>query len=158
MNKKVSSIKEYLEQFSKDDQQKINKMRQLIKQTIDPRFEERIMYNMISYVVPHKLFPEGYHVDPSLPLGYLAIAQQKNYFSFYCMAAYYAPKAIKKFEEDFYKLYQKKLDYGISCYRFKNNLELPYQMIQDLLKASSFEDYLDWYKKSISKKPKKEKK
>ena len=151
MNNKVSNMKEYLAQFSKEDQVKINKMRSLIKKTIDPRYEETIMYNMINYVIPKKLYPAGYHVDPSLPLGYVAIAQQKNYFSFYHMGKFYIPDAVKKFENDYFKKYKKKLDYGVSCYRFNNKLELPYEMIENLLKASSFEQYLNWYEQSLAK-------
>lgn len=152
MNQPVSNIKEYLAQFNKSDQEKINKMRSLIKQTIDPRFEEKIMYNMISYVIPFKIFPDGYHVDPSLPLGFVAIAQQKNYFSFYHLGTFFIPKAVSKFEKDYLKKYKKRLDHGVSCYRFKNKDELPFDLIKELLKANTLEEYLNWYKTSINKK------
>ena len=149
MNKPVKNVKEYLAQFDSDQQSKINKMRKLIKQTIDPRFEEAIVYNMLCYVVPLKLYPQGYHVTPNLPLTYIAIAQQKNYFSFYHMGADFVPKQIKEFENDYLKQYSKKLDHGKVCFRFKNNLELPYKLIQNLLESTTFEQYLDWYKSVV---------
>jgi hypothetical protein len=150
MNKKVSTVQKYLAQFSKQDQQKINKMRRLIKATIDPRYKEVIAYNMISYVIPHKLYPDGYHVDPKQPLSYVSIAQQKNYFSFYHMGIAYIPAAIKKLEKDYYSKYNKKLNHGLSCYRFDNKLELPYKMLENLLKSSTYDQYLEWYEKSLA--------
>jgi len=35
-------------------------------------------YGMIGYVVPHKIYPDGYHCDPTLPLPFLGLASQKN--------------------------------------------------------------------------------
>lgn len=43
-------------------------------------------YGMIGYVVPHKLYPRGYHVTPDLPLPFINVASQKNHIAFFHMA------------------------------------------------------------------------
>lgn len=32
---------------------------------------------MIAFYVPHRVFPAGYHCDPTQPLPYVALASQK---------------------------------------------------------------------------------
>lgn len=151
MNNKVTSIKEYLSQFSKEDQAIINKIRTVIKKNIDPRFKEQIAYNMIGYVVPLKSYPKGYHVDPNLPLTYLAIARQKNYFSIYHMGSYFIPNQIEKFKIEYQKNYKEKLNMGKSCLRFRKEDLIPFKELSNLLKEVSFEDYIKWYDTAVDK-------
>jgi hypothetical protein len=42
-------------------------------------------YGMIGYVVPHSIYPAGYHCTPELPLPFINIASQKNHIGFYYM-------------------------------------------------------------------------
>lgn len=43
---------------------------------------------MLDYVVPHSLYPDGYHCDPKLPLPFLFIASQKNFIAVYHMGVH----------------------------------------------------------------------
>ncbi|MEZ4986583.1 MAG: hypothetical protein R2795_16360 [Saprospiraceae bacterium] len=44
---------------------------------------ETMSYGMIGYVVPHSVYPAGYHCDPQLPLPFISIASQKNFIALY---------------------------------------------------------------------------
>jgi hypothetical protein len=52
----------------------IEAVRAVIKQSLDAGFEEGIQYGMLGYYVPHRLFKEGYHADPTQPLPFAALA------------------------------------------------------------------------------------
>jgi hypothetical protein len=151
MNNKVTTIKEYLEQFSKEEQAVINRIRTSVKKAIDPRFKEQIAYNMIGYVVPFKYYPKGYHVDPKLPLTYVAIARQKNYFSIYHMGTYFIPKKIEQLKKDYSKNYKEKLNMGKSCLRFRKEELIPFKELTKILNEVSFEDYIKWYDNAVDK-------
>ena len=63
----ANSPKEYLNQLPEDRKQAMTKLRRTILNNIPKGFEETIIYNMIGYVVPHSIYPEGYHCDTKLP-------------------------------------------------------------------------------------------
>ena len=35
---------------------------------------------MLGYVVPHSIYPKGYHCDPKLPLGFMNLGSQKKFY------------------------------------------------------------------------------
>jgi len=49
---------------------------------------------MIGYVVPHGLYPAGYHCNPSAPLPFANIASQKNFIALYHMGIYSKPELL----------------------------------------------------------------
>ncbi len=53
-------------------------MRKTIRANLDKQYEESMLYGMIGYAVPHRVWPSGYHCDPSKPLMMAALASQKN--------------------------------------------------------------------------------
>ena len=56
---------------------------------------------MIGYVVPHKLYPAGYHCKPEEPLPFAGLASQKNYMSLYLMTVYFSPTLLAWLKEQF---------------------------------------------------------
>ena len=64
MQFKSKTILEYISQLTEDRKEPISKLRNIINQNIDREFSEEINYGMIGWVVPHSLYPEGYHCDP----------------------------------------------------------------------------------------------
>ncbi len=62
-----------------------------------------MQYGMISYVVPHTLYPAGYHCNPSDALPFISIASQKNYISLYHMGLYADEEILKWFQEEYTK-------------------------------------------------------
>ena len=88
MQFKAETIQEYISQLPEDRKEPISKLRNIINQNIDRGFEEVLSYNMPGWVVPHLLYPDGYHCDPKLPLPFLAIASQKYFIAVYHMGVY----------------------------------------------------------------------
>ena len=101
---------------------------------------------MIGYVVPHSLYPAGYHCDPKLPLPFMALAAQKNSINFYHMGIYSDSLLLNWFLTERPKHTAMKLDMGKSCIRFKKYDQIPYQLIGELVQKISVEKWLNVYK------------
>jgi hypothetical protein len=54
-----------------------SKFEKIISENLPKGFEEQMSYGMIGFVVPHSIYPKGYHCTPELPLPFLSIASQK---------------------------------------------------------------------------------
>jgi len=59
---------------------------------------------MPGYVIPHSLYPPGYHCNPSDPLPFLSIASQKNSINLYHMGLYSDEKLLKWFLSEYAKI------------------------------------------------------
>ncbi len=148
MTSDAKSIKEYLESIPPERKASINKLRKVIKANLPEGFQEEMSYGMIGFVVPHSLYPKGYHVNPKEPLPFINIASQKNYIAFYHMGIY--DVALLKWFQDEYKLFsKKKLDMGKVCIRFKKEEDIPYEIIGELSKKISVRDWILTYESSI---------
>ena len=64
----------YINNLPDDRKSAVSKLRDTIKTNLPDGFEECISYGMIGYVVPHTLYPAGYHCDPKLPLPFISLA------------------------------------------------------------------------------------
>ena len=82
MKIKAKSVEDYLLQIPEERQVAFNKLRDTILSNIPDGFVEAMNYGMIGYVVPHELYPAGYHCSPELPLPFANIANQKNFIGF----------------------------------------------------------------------------
>ncbi len=102
-------------------------------------------YGMIGYVVPHKIFPVGYHVNPKMPLPFVNIASQKNFIAFYHMGLYGNKKLLDWFVGEYPKHSKTKLDMGKSCVRFKKPEHIPFELIGELMRKVSVEEYVSNY-------------
>jgi hypothetical protein len=89
-------------------------------------------YGMIGYVVPHSLYPEGYHCTPELPLPFMSIASQKNFIAVYHMGIYADKNLFDWFTKEYPKFAKTKLDIGKGCIRFKKPDQIPYKLIGEL--------------------------
>lgn len=147
----ANSPDEYLELIPDDRKPAMNKLRQTILGNLPKGFEETISYGMIGYVVPHSVYPSGYHCDPKLPLPFIAIASQKNFVAFYHMAIY-ADKDLNDWFIAEYKKHSKlKPDMGKSCTRFKKPDEIPFELIGQLVQKVSVEKWIEIYETEIKK-------
>lgn len=117
----ATSPDDYLSQLPEERAIVISKLRSLIQENIPEGFTEEMSYGMIGYIVPHSLYSEGYHCDPSLPLPFINIASQKNFIAFYHMGMYADKNLYDWFVEEYPKHCKRKLDMGKSCIRFKKN-------------------------------------
>ena len=85
MTSRAVTPDEYINSLPEDRKQAINELQKVIKKNLPKGFEETMQYGMLTYVVPHKLYPAGYHCKPTDALPFLSIASQKNFIAVYHM-------------------------------------------------------------------------
>ena len=119
MSNKAASPQEYIAQLPEERRETMSHLRKTILENLPTGFEEQISYGMLGYVVPHSLYPEGYHCDPKLPLPFINLASQKNYIALYHSGIYAKKELLDWFVSEYPKHCTTKLDMGKSCIRFK---------------------------------------
>ena len=151
MNIKANNVDEYVQNAPEERHQALNKLREVILENLPKGFHEELNYGMPGYVVPHSIYPSGYHCDPKLPLPFMGFASQKNHIAFYHMGIYADDKLLNWFQEEYKKVVPSKLDMGKSCIRFKNVKNIPYALIGQLVSKISVEDWISTYEKQIKR-------
>ena len=141
----VTSVQEYLEAIPEERKEAFNKLRDTILENLPEGFEETMLYNMPAYVVPHSLYPAGYHCKPEDPLPFINIASQKNFVALYHMGIYSDPELMAWFTEEYPKHSKTKLNMGKSCIRFKNIKNIPYDLIAELVAKMPPEKWIGVY-------------
>jgi uncharacterized protein YdhG (YjbR/CyaY superfamily) len=144
MQSSASTVAEYLKELPEDRRSAISKVRAVIRKNLPKGYAEQMCYGMIGYVVPHKLYPAGYHCDPKQPLMYASLASQKNHMSFYSMALYMNAESERWIREQF-QARGKKLDMGKSCIRFKKLEDLPLDVIGESIAKVPVAGYIKFY-------------
>lgn len=152
MAKKIKTIIEYFDQLPEDRIEPMEKLRATILENLPDGFKEEISYGMPGYVVPHSIFPDGYHCDPKLPLPFLSFASQKSFIALYHMGIYAHPELSDWFVKEYPKHMKTKLDMGKSCIRFKNVKTIPYELIAELCRKMSSEEWINIYTKNVKSK------
>ncbi len=149
MQSKATTVQQYLDELPKDRKSILQKMRKVIKDNLPKGFKEEMNYGMIGYVVPHSIYPDGYHCDPKLPLPFISLASQKNYVALYHSGIYADEKLLKWFESEHPKHSERKLDMGKSCIRFKKMEDIPYELIGQLVSKMTVQDWIGLYEKNL---------
>jgi len=151
MQSTAISPKEYTDSLPADRKTAISKLRKVIKANLSKGFKEEMNYGMIGYVVPHSIYPSGYHCDPKLPLPFLAIASQKHFIAVYHMGIYADPVLMKWFVGEYPKYVKTKLDMGKSCIRFKKLDGIPYELIGELVSKMTVQQWIDIYECNLKR-------
>ncbi|MCC6462323.1 MAG: DUF1801 domain-containing protein [Saprospiraceae bacterium] len=142
MTHHATTVAEYLQVIPEERRAPIEKLRETILENLPKGFEEGIGYGMIAYVVPHRLYPAGYHCDPKLPLPFVNIASQKNFIALYHMGLYANPPLLDWFVTEYTKHCKSKLDMGKSCIRFKKPEHIPFALIGALMQKITMEQWI----------------
>jgi hypothetical protein len=144
MQSKAETVAEYLKSLPEERRAAITKVRSVIRKNLPKGLQESMCYGMISYFVPLKAYPPGYHCDPEQGLPFAALASQKNYMSLYLMTAYQSGK-VESWIRDQFQASGKKLDMGKCCIRFKKLEDLPLDVIGEAIGMVSMGDYIVSY-------------
>lgn len=145
------TVKEILTKLPIDRAEPFNKLHDVIVKNLPKGFEAAISYGGLGYVVPHTIYPAGYHCKPSEPLPFAGLASQKNSINFYHMGIYADPKLLAWFVMEYPKHTKQKLDMGKSCIRFKKLDDIPYQLIGELMKKMSAKEWINIYETNLKK-------
>ena len=151
MTSTAATPDEYIDSLPEDRKVAMSELRKVIIKNIPKGFHEEMSYGMIGYVVPHSIYPAGYHCTPKLPLPFLSIASQKNFIAVYNMGMYADEKLLNWFVSEFPKHTTAKLDMGKSCIRFKKPEQIPYKLIGELASKMTVKDWIEVYEKNYKK-------
>jgi uncharacterized protein YdhG (YjbR/CyaY superfamily) len=149
MQYKATSPEDYIAQIPEERQAAITALRKVINDNLPKGFEEQMSYGMIGWVVPHSLYPSGYHCDPKLPLPFMSIASQKNFVAVYHMGVYANEELMKWFVDEYPNHVKTKLDMGKSCIRFKKIETIPFELIGQLTSKMTSEDWISTYENAF---------
>ena len=149
MNSTAHTPSEYIAQLPVDRKAPIQKLRQTILEHLDPKFQECINYGMLGYVVPFRVYPEGYHCNSKLPLPFMNLASQKNFIAVYHSGMYAKKEILEWFVTEYPKHTTAKLDMGKSCVRFKKMDAIPYALIGQLAAKLSVNEWIAIYESQI---------
>ncbi|MCC6753974.1 MAG: DUF1801 domain-containing protein [Saprospiraceae bacterium] len=148
MISKATTVAAYLEALPEDRRGPMRSLRETILSNLPEGFEECIQYGMISYVVPHSLYPGGYHCDPRQALPFLSIAAQKHYISLYHMGLYQG-LLLDWFLQSWPQYSSRKPDMGKSCVRFRNTQDIPFELIGALCRKISPNEWIRHYEATL---------
>lgn len=151
MTSKAQSPNEYLKEVPIERKPALEQLRKTILDNLPKGFEEGMSYGMIGYYVPHSIYPKGYHCDTKLPLPFMSFASQKNSINFYHMGIYANKELYNWFVSQYPKYSKKKLDIGKSCMRFKKVEDIPFQLIGELVKKISVQNWIETYEIAFKK-------
>lgn len=152
MVSKAELPQDYIDALPEDKKQAILVLREALLTNLPKGYEEVMSYGMLGYVVPHSIYPSGYHCTPKLPLPFIALAAQKNFIALYHMGLYADKDLFEWFTTAYPKHCKSTLDMGKSCIRFKKINDIPVDLIGELASKMSVETWIKLYENAFKNK------
>lgn len=149
MSVKILTVEDYLEKLPNERKEVLHKIRQILLSNLPNGFQEEMNYGLPSFVVPKKLYPPGYHVNPKISLPFISLASQKNHIGFYHLGLYANPSLLQWFTRAYSNTVKYKLDMGKSCIRFKKMDTIPYVLLKELAQKMTPEEWISIYEKHL---------
>lgn len=144
---KAETVDEYLQELPDDRKETIAAVRELILENLPDGYQETMNWGMINYEIPLERYPDTYNDQP---LGYLALAAQKNYNALYILSVYQDKELYEWFKNQFKKA-GKKFDMGKSCLRFKSIDDLVLDAIKKIVAHQTPDEFIEAYEESRNK-------
>jgi hypothetical protein len=145
------AVEEYLRSIAPERKEVFQRLHDTILSNLAPEFDVVMSYGMIGYVLPHKVYPAGYHFDPKLPLPFVSIASQKSHMALYHMGMYAKPELLDWFVQTYTAVTGKKPDMGKSCIRFKKPESIPIPLIGELIGKMSASEWIALYEEQLKR-------
>jgi uncharacterized protein DUF1801 len=142
------SVDEYLAELPPERRSIVASVRDLVRRNLPEGYRETMNWGMISYEIPLERYPDTYNKQP---LGYAALAAQKNSYTLYLNSVYQDADRKKWLEREFQKA-GKKLDMGKSCLHFKRLEDLPLDVIARVIGSTPPEKFIEQYESSRARK------
>ena len=149
MKSKATTVKAYLASLPADRRQGIEAVRKVIRANLDTHYEESMLWGMIGYAVPHRVWPHGYHCDPSKPLMMAALSSQKNNLTVYLMSVY-GDKAERAWFQQAWAKTGKKLNMGGCCIRFTKAEDAALDVIGEAIRRTPAKAYIERYVQTLA--------
>lgn len=133
---------EYMEELPPDRRDAVRQVVEVIRRNLPPGYEEGMQYGMIGWYVPLERLSDTYNGQP---LGYVALASQKNHLSLY-LNNVYGDAATEAWFRTAYEASGKRLDMGKSCVRFRRLDDLPLEVIGEAVARTPVERFIEQYR------------
>lgn len=141
---KATTVDEYLEELPPERRAIVASVRDLVRRNLPEGYRETMNWGMISYELPLERYPNTYNKQP---LGYAALAAQKNNYTLYLQGVYQSGKQKEWLEREFRKA-GKKLDMGKSCLHFNRLEDLPLDVIAQAIASTPPDKLIKQYEAS----------
>jgi uncharacterized protein YdhG (YjbR/CyaY superfamily) len=141
MQSQAATVDQYLAELPDDRRATLEKVREVILANLPEGYQESMNWGMISYEIPLERYPDTYNKKP---LGYAALASQKNHMAVYLMNIYASEDSAASFEAQ-YRATGKRYDVGKSCVRFRTIDDLPLELIGRTIAGTSVDQYIARY-------------
>ncbi len=151
MQSKATTPAGYIASLPQERKEAMIQLRKTILKSLPKGFKEEMSYGYIGYVVPHSVYPAGYHCDTNLLLPFMSTGPQKNFIAFYHMGIY-ADKSLYDWFVDEYPAHSKtKLDMGKSCIRFKKPEHITFDLIGELVTKVTPAQWITIYERQLKR-------
>lgn len=151
MQSKATTPADYIASLPQERKEAMIQLRKTILQNLPEGFKEEMSYGGLGYVVPHSVYPAGYHCDTKLPLPFIGLASQKNFIGFYHMGLYADKRLYDWFVKEYPKYVKTKLDMGKSCVRFKKAGNIPFDLIGELVTKMTPQQWIKVYETQLKR-------
>lgn len=143
----AATVENYLQELPPERRAVVSSLRDLIRKHLPPGYRETMNWGMISYEIPLERYRNTYNGQP---LGYLALAAQKNYYALHLFGVYQEGGRDSWLKREFEKA-GKKLDMGKSCLRFRKLDDLPLEVIARAVASTPPEKFIAAYEQARTK-------
>lgn len=147
----ATSVEDYISQIPEERQQVFKKLFDTVTENLPEGFAKAVSNGMAGWDVPLETYPAGYHCTPGSPLPFMGLASQKNFIALYHMGIYANPELLDWFVTEFPNHSKRKLDMGKSCIRFKKMDEIPFELIAELSKKMTVDEWINIYETNFKK-------
>ena len=141
MKSNATTVAQYLQELPTDRRAAVNAVRAVIVANLPKGYEECMSYGMIGYVVPHRVYPAGYHCDPKQPLPLAILGSQKGHVALHLRTVYGDPEMERWFRKEWHAA-GKKLDMGKACVRIKKLEDVPLEVVGLAIARVPVKDYI----------------
>lgn len=142
MHIQAHTPEDYLAALPESQREAVARLRAIMRANLPAELEETMAYGMITFVVPHAIYPPGYQVDPRQALPFVSLAAQKNHIAVYHMALYALPQHLDWFRTAYAARVPDKLDMGKSCIRFKPKQVIPFDLLAELCRRIPVAEFI----------------
>ena len=144
-------FQKYLDQLPAEREEAVQLLRKTFSNNLPKGFAELISEKSLDYVVPHSIYPDGYHCNPKQALPFISIVSQKNLLTIHHLGFYASQELSNWFRNEYSKHNQSKLDMGKGCVKFKKMEHIPYDLIGELSRKITVEDWIKNYEGAFKK-------
>ena len=141
----------FIAELPAERQKAMHKLRLLFQTHLPAGFEERMHNGMLSYEVPHRLYPAGYQTNPKEPLPFIAVAATKNNIAIHHVGLYASSELSDWYDAAYSAQSNTKMDRGKGCLRFKKEALIPYELLEELAGKMTVADWIQCYEANIKK-------